>query len=370
MRSWGQQGLTVGMILLQERGEPRPYSKYLRSFAVLPPEKLYTEAGIRKINEFLLKFGASGLVCISETIACWINDHRQDFPSRVAIWLPTNKCIRRLVSKKEQLHVAQEVGFNVLPTYLIDKDLRSVRRIPLHSFPLCLRPSEPAKIKPSFKVLFFGCPRKLIDYIRQIDIIERPIIAQPFITGPNMVVHGARTLSGDTIGLQAFLVERKLEGVTLTIKPTNLSKDLSAKCIEFTDQFKVTGNYHFEFLIDDVTGTIYFLELNGRFGGTTAKAYACGYDEPSLALQSYGIVNTRSASLRNVTASSKQALVKYLCYTLRGSLTPLDYPVEPSFVRVAKTLYGLLIYKDDVFSFRDIKGSLSLYLASFKSRFA
>jgi hypothetical protein len=168
VRSWGQQGFDVGMICIQEKHELRPYSKYLTSFTALPPEKLYTEDGIREINEFLLKFKATGLVCISETIACWINDHRQDFPSGVAIWLPTNKCIRRLVSKKEQLHVAQRVGFELLPTYFIDKDLRSARRIPPHCFPLCLRPSEPASIKPSFKVLFFGCPRKLIDYIRQI----------------------------------------------------------------------------------------------------------------------------------------------------------------------------------------------------------
>jgi len=370
VRSWGQRGFEVGMICIQEKNELRLYSRYLRFFTILPAEKLYTEDGIRKINAFLLEFEATGLVCISEKIACWINDHRQGFPTGVAIWLPTNNCIRRLVSKKEQIHVAQRVGFNVLPTYLIDKDLRSVQGIPLHSFPLCLRPSEPTKIKPSFKVLYFSCQRKLIEWVKRIDLIERPIVAQPFISGPNMVVHGARTLSGDTIGLQAFLAERKLEGLTLTIKPTNLSKDLSTKCIEFTNQFKVTGNYHFDFLIDEVTRTVYFLELNSRFGGTTAKVYACGYDEPSLALQAYGIVNGKRQNMRNVTASSRQALLKYLYFTLRGNLTPLDYPTEPGPVRFTKTLYGLLTYRDDVFNFRDLKGSLALYLGNFKTRFA
>jgi hypothetical protein len=107
---------------------------------------------------------------------------------------------------------------------------------------------------------------------------------------PNLVVHGARTIGGTSIGLHAFLVDRKFETVTLSIRPTVLEKDLEEKCIEFTNHFDVIGNYHFEFLIDRKNGSIYFLEINNRLGGTTAKVFALGYDEPLLALQSYGVL--------------------------------------------------------------------------------
>jgi hypothetical protein len=202
---------------------------------------------------------------------------------------------------------------------------------------------------------------------------------------PNLVVYGARAIAGDSIGLQGFLVERKFEGVTLTIRPATLEKEFLDRCIDFTNYFNVTGNYHFEFLMDKEKNSILFLELNNRLGGTTAKVFALGYDEPLLALQSYGVLtaspgtsnqkavssNGQSSTIdyrpRNKIVSSKKALLKYLYYTLRGRLTALDYPLEPSVVRIAKTIYGFLRYRDDVFTLGDIKGSMALYFGNLKS---
>jgi hypothetical protein len=213
---------------------------------------------------------------------------------------------------------------------------------------------------------------------------------------PNLVVHGARTVNGDSIGLQGFLVERKFEGVTLTIRPTDLKKDFLDKCIKFTDYFNVNGNYHFEFLVDKKNNSVHFLELNHRLGGTTAKVFALGYDEPLLVLQSYGVIpivkeldtsiqkqetsnqyppssNQQPSTivhrpLTNATVSSKQALLKYFFYTIKGKLTPLDYPSETNLIRLAKTIYGFFRYRDDVFTLQDVKGSMALYFGNLKSR--
>jgi hypothetical protein len=140
-------------------------------------------------------------------------------------------------------------------------------------------------------------------------------------------------------------------------------------------------------LIDKKDDSIYFLELNNRLGGTTAKVFALGYDEPLLALQSYGVLptppetsdqkpatrNQRPSTivhqpLTNVTVSSKQALLKYFYYTIKGRLTPLDYPAEANLVRLAKTIYGFIRYRDDVFMLRDLKGSMALYFGNLKSK--
>jgi hypothetical protein len=404
IRSWGEQGFPVGMVCIRSERELYPASKYLGDFTTLPPAKLYACDGMQIISDFLKKFRASGITCVAENIASWINDHRQMVPAEVALWVPSNQVINALISKQKQVEVARKVGFNVLPTYFVGKDLETINGIPEEHFPLCLRPSEPQAIKPAFKVKLVHSLDELIHFIEKISKIDQSIIAQPFMDLPNLVVHGARTISGTSIGLQAFLVERKFETVTLSIRPTVLDKGLEQKCIEFTNHFDVVGSYHFEFLIDKKNGSIYFLELNNRLGGTTAKVFACGYDEPLLILQAYGVVpidcrpssivqrlktntqqpatsNKRQATsnqqpstilcqtLANITVSSKLALLKYLFYTINNRLTPLDYPSEDKLSRIIRTIYGFLKYRDDVFMLRDLRGSFAFYFQSLKNNF-
>ena len=376
----------MGMVCIASQKDPAPASKYLSDSVALPSEQLYTPEGIKLINDFLIRFCATGITCISETVACWINDNRGTLPPEVAVWLPSNRTIKDLTSKLNQIEVARKVGFDVLPTYLINENPETSNRIPKSHFPLCLRPDDPATVAPVFKVHLVHSQLELINYVKSMQKMDRPIVAQPFMPLPNLVVHGARTVNGNSIGLQGFLVERKFEGVTLTIRPAHLEKDFLDKCVQFTEVFNLTGNYHFEFLVDRTNGSVYFLELNNRLGGTTAKVFALGYDEPLLALQSYGVLpappkttNQQPATSnkqpstfdyrpKNKIVSSKQALLKYFYYTLRGRLTPLDYPSEPSVVRIAKTIYGFLKYKDDVFTLRDIKGSMALYFGNLKSK--
>ena len=367
IRSWGAHGFHVGMICIKSEREGHPNSKYLTDSTTLPSKQLYSETGIETISQFLKKFRATGIICISESVACWLNDNRGIFPEEVAVWLPYNGIIKNILSKEKQIEIAHKVGFTVPSTYLVDRNMATIESIPPEHFPLCLRPSSPEKIKPSFKVRLIDSSADLNRFIRSLYEMDEPIIAQPFLNLPNLVVHGARTVSGKTICLQAFLVERKFEGVTLTIRPTDLDKKLADKCISFTNQFKVTGNYHFEFLVDQNNGAAYFLEINNRLGGTTAKVFECGYDEPMLALQAYGVSGSNRRRMRSVTVSSKQALLKYLFYSIIGKLTPLDYPVEPTALRIAKTIYGLLRYKDDVFSLRDMRGTLALYLGNLRN---
>lgn len=241
------------MVCIKSKNEPR--SRYLADFVSLPAGKKYRTEGLLIVAEFLRKFRASGITCVNDRIAYWLNEQRDLLPPGIAVWLPSNDTIKNLLPKKNRIEAARKVGFNVLPTYFVgrvDKDFGSIS--PKH-FPLCLRPAGVTTDNPTFKVQLAFSFEKLKKYFESLQKIEKPLIAQPFLNMPNLVIHGTRTNSGKTIGLQAFLVERKFKGVTLTIRPTNTDKD---------------------------NGSIYFLELNTRFGGTTAKVYACGYDEPIL----------------------------------------------------------------------------------------
>lgn len=368
LRSWGESGFCVGMVCIRSKQEPLPASKYLSEYATLPRHLLHTANGLIIINDFIKRFNADGIICISEDISCWINENRHRLHKKTAIWLSPSKIIKKVLSKNIQTKIAQNVGLDVLPTYLLDKNA-SIDAVLSNHFPLCLRPSEPKNIAPSFKVHVVFSRRELAKYLQSFEKISNPIIAQPFLNLPNLVVHGVRTHLGASLNMKAFLVENKFEGVTLTIKHIALDNDLRNKCIAFTDALRIVGNYHFEFLFDVQAEKTFFIEINSRFGGTTAKVFACGYNEPLSALCAYGIKTKNWNKLHSVTASNKQALLKYFFYAISGRLTSLDYPDESTLLKVSKTLRNFVLCKDDVFNFDDIKGSIALYAGNLKSKF-
>jgi hypothetical protein len=368
IRSWGKKGFPVGMICIRREKDALPGSRYLTSFSSLDPKELYTTQGMLKIDAFLREFSATGIIAIQENISCWMNDNRQLITPAAAIWASSTPIIRNLLSKSEQFTVAQTVGFDLLPTYLIDGNPESIQAIPKDSFPICLRPDGPGTVTPGFKVKLAYSTGDLDRLIRQFSKIERPILAQPFMNMPNLVVHGSRTLAGNTIGLESFLVERKFQGVTLTIRPITMPTHIRQKCLEFVNRFEVTGCFHFEFLYDAKSGRAYFLEINGRLGGTTAKVYACGYDEPLMALESFGVCQFAPQKLQNIIVSGKHALLKYGLFALANRLTLLDYPIESQYRRLLKSLYALAMYKDEILSFSDIQGSIAFYRSLIKDR--
>jgi hypothetical protein len=130
IRSWGEQGFPVGMVCIRSERELYPASKYLSDFITLPPAQLYVSGGMQIISEFLKTFRPSGIMCVAEKIGSWINDHRQNLPAEVALWIPSNQLINALISKQKQVEVAHKVGLNVLPTYFVGKDLQKINDIP------------------------------------------------------------------------------------------------------------------------------------------------------------------------------------------------------------------------------------------------
>lgn len=372
LRSLSKYKKSVGFIQIGDASCYIPKLNYVSAVALLKNNCLFAKKGIHLIKDFLSRYQADAIISINENISCWLIENRTSLPENTKILSPSLDVIKRVLSKKQQIEVAQKAGLTVLPTYFIeDKSSNGKLEIFDHHFPLCLRPSEPNAIIPSFKVRIVNNKAELKNAIDSLSIINKPLIAQPFMDMPNLVVHGSRSISAQTFGLQGFIVKRKFEGLTLTIKPIELEQDFIDRCIAFTDIFGITGPYHFEFLYEKKTKNAFFLELNSRFGGTTAKVFACGYDEALYALKSYGIDGNikKSPKLRKVTASSKVALLKYLSYTISNKITPFDFPRESKLLRIMKALWGIIYYNDDVFSFKDLQGTLAYYLATIKENF-
>ena len=364
IRSWGRSGMSPGMICILEEGDNAPASKFLSSFVCLPRNDLHTEQGLRAILGFLIKFKASGVACIDENIARWLNDQRVNIPEEIYFWLPPNTMLENVLDKAVQIEAARRTGLTVLPTYLFS-DLEDAEKVAPEDFPICLRPSISGGTSPSFKAKNINSLLELQTFLLSHKIRE-PIIGQPFKKLPNLVVHGSRLINGETMGLQGFLVERKFEGVTLTIRPVSLEDEFKEQCIAFTEIMDLVGPYHFEFLFNKDHKDYYFLEINHRFGGTTSKVLACGYDEPAYALQAYGIDIPITETIKNITVSNIKALVKSSLYALTGRLTSLDYPEESKVHRVWFTLKSLILCKDEIFAWDDLQGTIAFYLGKYK----
>jgi hypothetical protein len=185
---------------------------------------------------------------------------------------------------------------------------------------------------------------------------------------PNLNIHASRSAKGDLYGTQSFLVRRKFKGVSLTFEPYALNREFFEKCASLADRLDVRGPFDIECLFDERDGKIYFIELNNRFGGATAKAFACGYDEPYYALESYGVHCGPPRQMRKVVVASRHAIIKCLMATLGENLTPFDYPEESKSKRLLFLGKAFFTCYDDIFSFADLKGSLSLYYINMQNK--
>lgn len=366
VRSWGRNGFAPGMICIKGPEEPKPASRYLAGYICLSKNDLYSDRGVKIISHFLVDFNASGVFCIDERIAQWLNDQRNHLPPEVPLWLPPTEMLQRVLDKVIQIEVARRVGLDVLPTFLFSApDITP--DISVEHFPLCLRPSVPDSAAPPFKVKNIESASDLKDFLGTL-VIRQPLIGQPFRNLPNLVVHGARTAIGATVGIKGFIVERKFQGVTLTLRPFSLNDSFKAQCAAFAETMGLVGHYHLEFLHHPSDGRNHFLEINHRFGGTTAKVLACGYEEPQYALQVMGIDCPVHGEVEDVTVSSIKALLKSALFALTGRLTEMDYPQESTARRIWSTLKCLVFCRDEVFAWDDVKGTLAFYIGDFPAK--
>lgn len=370
VRSWGRKGWPVGLIAVQPRDAVAPASRYLAAWCAIEPHRLETPQGFSVIRNFLEIFRADGIACIEERVGVWLQRESRCHGLPCTVWFPDAERLQRLLDKRVQIEAARQSGLRVLPTVIIDPPGHELRSIPQEFYPLCLRPAA-GGVEPAFKVRVVSNREALEGFISGLKRLAGPLIGQPFQHLPNLVVHGARMATGRVMGLQGFLVPRKFEGVTLEIQPMPIPHDLEAGCRAFLKNLGVVGPFHFEFLWNPRTQKAWFLEVNNRLGGTTAKVLACGYDEPAYLLAAFGAAapgDEHDGARVQGTASSRQALLKYLLYAVTGRLTPLDYPQESTARRVMHTLKALWGYRDDVAAADDLQGSLSLYWANVRPK--
>ncbi|MBL8424399.1 MAG: hypothetical protein JNK06_13035 [Candidatus Accumulibacter phosphatis] len=254
--------------------------------------------------------------------------------------------IAAMESKTLQVELAQACGLDVLPTHRVrSDDWESLSILP---FPLVLRPDR-ASVDPSFKAEFVQDSGQLARFLGARGTDAPTVVAQPFVGGPNVVVHGARTRAGEMLALQGYIGRLKNDGVTVMLEPWPLTEQLARACREFAQRACLVGVFHFDLLLDPGTDQVWFLEVNARLGGTTAKVYASGYDEPRALLWAFGLSKAPGvAEHGGVPVVNRLAAARCAIRAIGGKGTPVDFPFPSRSAVFWQALRASLTFRDEV----------------------
>jgi hypothetical protein len=353
IRAWNDRGIRP-IFLHTGQGEALRFTRHVLSgYERIPPDLNLGPEFDEHVRSALIRHDCEAVVTVSENQATWLRRLAETCPNKPVACVADSGTIAFLGTKSAQIDLARRSGLDVGDCWLLtsaaDADL-----VPEDAFPIVLRPDAPGTAHPMFKVLRFDAREALDGFLAN----QRPqpfrIVAQTFVRGPNLVVHGARGVDGHYATHQAFLVDFKFEGVTQRLKPIEISPEFSGACRRFVEQAGLVGVYHFEFILDQERGRILFLEINGRLGGTTGKVYWCGYNEPVRLLQCFGVLPWALAGapdrIRNRSVSNYFSLLKRLLKVARGSDESMGYPSRSRLSLGIGLIGGILAWTDEIYS--------------------
>jgi biotin carboxylase len=325
---------------------------------VMMRDQIGRPEGLEQVRDYVRKVGAEALLTIDEFSLIWLARNRELFEPDCRLMAPEAAVLEHLLYKQEQTSLAREAGFHVLDTWLFQGP-DDTDQVPDEAYPLCLRPTYPNTVTPMFKAEVVASREELRGFLGSFIAIKSPIIGQPFRVGPNLVVHGVRS-EGGMLAMRGFLAYRKFRGLTLCLGETSIPPELEASCRKFAEMSSLVGPFHFELLRSDRDARTYFLEINARLGGTTAKAVRLGFDEPMLALASYGLATPRVPRplVAHAATTGKRMLLKSIISNVLHGPGEIDYPQANRWSEIASMLGELAFTKEAVLSIRDLRGSL------------
>ncbi len=360
-RSFHDAGIEV-VALGIGAGKPSVWSNAVSRAALMRPDDLGTPAGISVISDFVQETNAQALLALWEPHMSWLVANRNSLPEECKLLMSSEETLRAIQSKHDQLPVARRSGFSILPTWeLFQKS--DVCRIDPAEYPVCLRPSAPQEVEPQFKVEVLQSPSTLKAFLEGRIWGPGPLLVQPFLPLPTVVVHGVRSESGELLALESFIAPMRFEAISLELRPFPMEEKLAECCRNFANEVGITGPFHFDLLYSAETSTFHYLEINPRLGGTTDKVFRLGFDEPLWTLAAYGI-DVRARQYRAQVGRSvinRRAMLKHISWLMHGRLSPLDYPLVGPFRHLLLSLRRLLWAKDSIASARDLRGTWRFY---------
>ena len=360
LRSWRRAGITTAFFHVGDRRLPVSLARIADIYRFLP-EGGISETNLSWIGNECAALGVGAITALAEQVALKLWSHKRagGFP-RTRLLLNEPTLYGELESKLRQVTLAEQAGLPVLRTIALTS-AEDVATLP----PSCnyvLRPDIARLVRPMFKAELIQIPGCAEEFVASLDLGGSQLIAQPFVTGPNLVIHGARAGDGSWDHHEAYITEIKFNGLAVSLKPHRLAPELLEACRRFEAYSGLNGVFHYDFVMDKVSGSTYFLEVNPRLGGTTAKVFAAGYDEPRQLVAAHLpelLMPIPSQIGKRHHAISRIAAVKCAVMASRRPLSAIDFPADSRTRFIGRAIGGILGYRDEIFSLSDIRSNLA-----------
>lgn len=348
LRSWRRHGVPCVFL----HAGPWPLPRLVQALLGVPCVHLGTldfddAAWRQRFVQALADSGAGTVTCVSEPISEQLWLRRAAWPAGLRIASVAPAAVRQLAAKSRQHRLAQHSGLATLRSWCLEAGEPVV--VPDDAFPLAVRPDVATQAVPAFKVEVVADRAALQALVDRQQRGSSPLIAQPLVHGPNLLVHAWRDATG-TCGTLGFRVEAKHRGLTVVMRPEPLPEAVSAGCARMAAALGLQGVFHVEFVVD-AEGVPRFLDLNPRLGGTTGKALAAGYDEPLALVATLcprQVPRSAFVAPQLAVSGGKHQALRALWGTLSGRSTAADYPHPRRARAVAVLLRYLLTGRDEL----------------------
>ncbi len=226
---------------------PLVWSSAVHFAACMRFEDIGTPAGLAVISDFIQRTKAEALLPFWDPQMVWLAANKESLPRGCKLLMSSKEALLGVLWKHDQLPVARRSGFRVLPTWQLSRQEDACSIDPA-AYPVCVRPSAPQGVNPTFKVEVLKTPSELVAFLARRKWGPEPLLVQPFLVLPSAVIHGVRSESGELLALEGFIAPMKFEGISLELRPLRLDDHVADRCRKFVDEAGITGPFHFDLL--------------------------------------------------------------------------------------------------------------------------
>jgi predicted ATP-grasp superfamily ATP-dependent carboligase len=203
--------------------------------------------------------------------------------------MPPPHTVFACLNKSRMYHLAGQLGIPLAATQTVSTEEQAMAAAASTGFPVLIKPIDSLRAFPAGKkAIICMIPEDLIKFFRARTGLPDAVILQKF-------KHGSRhncEFSAKNGHLESYFESRvlrtdRLDGTGFGVEVVSVEPTLPLRrhCEALAKGLNYSGVGTAQFLVEQITGEMNFLELNPRLDANCALSYRCGQDFPRLALE-------------------------------------------------------------------------------------
>ena len=258
--------------------EPKLRSRAIRSFHRLPRKDLHPAKFLDSLLALVRERGFDTVLAAGDPALSVLAEHYDQLSPLLHVGCPPTAIVERVLNKALTLEAAQKCGIKVPFTCTLANVTELEQVAAQLRFPVVAKPGQ--KGAQVFRVRCFPTLEMLSEALRMND--PGPVLLQEYCPGVGV---GVEMLLHKGECAAAFQHRRLKEapatgGVAVIAIAETLDPALAEASLKLLRALEWEGPAMVEFRVDRETGSCFFMEVNGRYWGTSSLPILAGVDFP------------------------------------------------------------------------------------------